>query len=134
MRLRYFAILATTILLATASCGGTTVSSPLGSAFSTNGSAHPIPTHAQIAKWPSAWCSVSPGVPLSKLESAMGPPTETRFQHDPTNPQVAWDAFDWHFNAFLDMNGNVHQMDINDISLTQSERSQITCDTTRIAP
>ena len=63
------------------------------------------------------------------LIALMGKPTS-----DSLADQSSWDGYEWQFNAFYDVNGNVRQLDINDIQLSAAEKASLTCDTTRVAP
>ena len=58
----------------------------------------------------------------------MGTPTSD------ASDQSSWEAYEWQFNAFYDVDGNVRQLDINDYELSAADKATITCDTTRVAP
>jgi hypothetical protein len=92
------ALLATT--LAVAACGSNGDDAPKGEP--------PVTEELsadQAAKWAETWCSIEPGVSRDDLVAAMGEPTSG------TQQVVSWDGFGFHFNAFLDVHGNVWQMD-----------------------
>jgi hypothetical protein len=59
----------------------------------------------EVAKWPETWCSIEPGVSRDDLVAAMGEPTSE------TSQNVSWYGFGYSFAAFLDVDGNVWQMD-----------------------
>ena len=42
-----------------------------------------------------------------------------------SNDQSSWDAYEWQFNAFYDVEGNVRQLDINDFQLTAADKATI---------
>jgi hypothetical protein len=102
-----------------------------GCGSSTQSSSTVSRTRAQ--SWASAWCGVQPGGTLDDLTKAMGKPT-TKYPDSGEPQQASWDAYEWQFNAFLGSNGNVHQMDINTIGLSESEKAALTCSETRIEP
>lgn len=78
-----------------------------------------------VEGWPDAWCSVQPGVRRDELVDAMGEPTSE------TPESLSWDGFNYQFNAFLNVNGSVRQMDINTIMLSEREIAELPCDDIR---
>ena len=52
----------------------------------------------------------------------MGPPTE---QFEGTNPQVSYDAFEYHLTAFFGVAGTVRQLDANTIDLAEEQIAAI---------
>jgi hypothetical protein len=82
--------------------------------------------------WPTKWCSARLGMTRAQMRAVMGNPTE-EFLPDSGTPQMSWDAFEFQFTAFLDVNDRVRQLDVNDIQLTKAERASIHCEFTRVA-
>jgi hypothetical protein len=80
----------------------------------------------EVAQWPEKWCSVQPGATRDDLVEVMGQPTSE------TEESLSWSAFNYQFNAFLDVQGHIRQMDINTIMLSQAEQSALECDETRV--
>ena len=89
------------------------------------------PTLAEIQSWPAKWCSVQPGVTPEELIAVMGTPTDD-FRSSSQNPGMSWAAREYMFNAFIGVDGQIRQMDINDIQMTASEKAALTCNTTRV--
>ena len=88
-----------------------------------------LPPRALVASWPAKWCQAAPGVTSKDaLIALMGKPT------DEAGDSLSWDGYEYQFNAFIGVDGGIHQMDINDIQLSPSERAALPCDTTRVAP
>ena len=64
----------------------------------------------------------------------MGEPTE---EYTPENmpsgfePQMIWDAYEFHFTAFFDSSDRVSQLDVNDLDLSPQQKSEIECPFTR---
>jgi hypothetical protein len=84
-----------------------------------------------VAKaWPSKWCSARLGMTRAQMRAVMGNPTEELLP-DSGNPQMSWDAFEFQFNAFFDVNDRVRQLDVNDIQLSKTERASIHCEFVR---
>ena len=69
-----------------------------------------------------------PGMSKAALIALMGTPTSRSFAD-----QSSWEGYEWQFNAFYDENGNVRQLDINDLQLTAAEKASLKCETTRMA-
>jgi hypothetical protein len=61
-----------------------------------------------------------------QLRALMGPPTSS-FDLASGNPQMSWDFAEYQFNAFMDVNDKVRQLDVNDIQLTAAEKAAIHC-------
>lgn len=61
----------------------------------------------------------------------MGPATEQYPRSDATEEQESWEAGEWHFTAFYDVEHTVRQLDINDVELTPAEKAELRCATTR---
>lgn len=130
MRARYttgaVAVVGLAVLLA--GCGDS--GSKTGQTTPSTARAPAAPSRSEVASWPTKWCSVEPGVSVSQLEATMGPPTQDDSQN-PTDPSLSWSAYEYQFNAFVGVDGNIRQMDINTIQMTDSEKSALKCDTTR---
>ena len=71
--------------------------------------------------WPVKWCLAEPGITTEQLVAIMGPSTSTF----PT--VVSWSAHQYQFNAFLDPDGTVRQLDINSYSLSDEEKAALQC-------
>lgn len=84
-----------------------------------------------VAKsWTAKWCQARIGMTRDDMRALMGNPTE-EFDLASGNPQMSWDAFEFQFNAFLNVDDKVRQLDVNDISLNASEKASIKCELTR---
>jgi hypothetical protein len=77
--------------------------------------------------WPAKWCQAQPGATKAELVAIMGPSTSS----SPTT--MSWSAHQYQFNAFLDANGKVSQLDINTYSLSPTEQAALKCDKIRTA-
>lgn len=75
--------------------------------------------------WPAKWCQVQPGSTKEALVGIMGQPTGASPEH------MSWSAHRFQFNAFLDPNGTVRQLDINRHSLSEAEKAALPCDPVR---
>ena len=75
--------------------------------------------------WPAKWCQAAPGNTKEELTAIMGPPTGS----SPTT--MSWSAHQYQFNAFLDADGKVEQLDINPHSLSAAEQAALKCEKTR---
>jgi hypothetical protein len=73
------------------------------------------------ASWPTKWCQAQPGITREQLVSIMGAPTSAF----PT--QMSWSDDHYQFNAFLNEDSTVKQLDINLASLTQAEKAGLGC-------
>jgi hypothetical protein len=71
--------------------------------------------------WPTKWCQAQPGIGKEQLVGIMGQPTHTL----PT--QMSWSDHHYQFNAFLEQDGTVKQLDINLASLTEAEKAGLQC-------
>jgi hypothetical protein len=88
------------------------------------------PTKAEVQQWPAKWCTLQIGMTRAQVKSVMGTPTG-EFGPDTSTPQASWSAYDYQFNAFFDITDHVKQLDINDYSMTASEKAQLGCATER---
>ncbi len=75
--------------------------------------------------WPLKWCEAQPGITKEQLLAVMGPSTST------FPAALTWAAHQYQFNAFLDPDGTVRQLDINAHSLSETEKSALQCDQIR---
>ena len=71
--------------------------------------------------WPAKWCQAQPGISKEQLVGIMGQPTHAF----PT--QMSWSDRHYQFNAFLEQDGTVRQLDINLASLTEAEKAALQC-------
>jgi hypothetical protein len=117
------ALLLTSLPVCAVGCGG--------SGHSASGS-QPIerstPSAGVVKGWAAKWCEAQPGITKRELYRIMGPPTS----EFPSS--ASWTGYEWMFNAFFDTNGNVRQLDINDLMLSSAEKASLQCDTTRVVP
>ena len=86
------------------------------------------PPSSVVKGWAAKWCMAQPGMSKAALIALMGTPTSRSFAD-----QSSWEGYEWQFNAFYDENGNVRQLDINDLQLTAAEKASLKCETTRMA-
>lgn len=124
-------ILAVTTAAILAGCGGSSspkAAAPPQSFYGSAPTTIPGPSRATVAGWAAAWCSVQPGATVAELKAAMGPPTQDA-SNDPTDPSMSWSAYQFMFNAFIGVDGNIHQLDINDI---ETPGVTYPCATTRV--
>jgi hypothetical protein len=75
--------------------------------------------------WPAKWCQAEPGITKEQLAAIMGPSTGASATH------MSWSAHQYQFNAFLDPDGTVTQLDINLHSLSDAEKAALQCDNIR---
>lgn len=71
--------------------------------------------------WPAKWCQAEPGIARAQLVAIMGVPTSD------AGTSLSWGAHQYQFNAFLDPEGNVRQLDINLHSLSDAEKAALKC-------
>jgi len=71
--------------------------------------------------WSAKWCQAVPGNTKEQLIGIMGAPTGT------TDTTLMWSAYQYQFNAFLDPDGTVNQLDNNVHSLSEAEQAALTC-------
>lgn len=71
--------------------------------------------------WPAKWCRAQPGNTKEQLVAIMGPPTSD------AATALSWSAHQFQFNAFLDPDGTVNQLDINLHSLSAAEKVALAC-------
>jgi hypothetical protein len=71
--------------------------------------------------WSAKWCQAAPGNTKEQLVGIMGAPTGT------TDTTMTWSAYQYQFNAFLDPDGTVKQLDVNTHSLSEAEQAAFTC-------
>jgi len=76
-------------------------------------------------EWPVKWCQAQPGITKEQLVAIMGPSTSDF----PT--AVSWSAHQYQFNAFIEPDGTVRQLDINPYSLSDAEKAALQCDNIR---
>jgi hypothetical protein len=112
--------------LALAGCGGASEGGGRGS----TGLASP-----EVAKgWAAKFCQAQIGATRAEMRAVMGNPTEEYTADEVESgfePQMSWDAYQFHYTAFFDADDHVRQLDINDIDLTDAEKAALPCDTTR---
>ena len=75
--------------------------------------------------WSAKWCQASPGNTKEQLVGIMGAATFT------TDTTLTWSAYQYQFNAFLDPDGTVRQLDVNTHSLSEAEQAAFTCEKIR---
>ncbi len=75
--------------------------------------------------WPAKWCEAEPGIAKDQLVAIMGQPTGSSAEH------MTWSAHQYQFNAFLEADGTVRQLDINQHSLSDAEKAALTCESVR---
>ena len=93
-----------------------------------------LPAAAVAKGWAAKFCQAQVGATRDQMRSLMGSPTEeyTAADVEPGfDPQMSWDAYQFHYTAFFDADDRVRQLDINDIDLTDAEKAALPCDTTR---
>jgi hypothetical protein len=73
------------------------------------------------ATWPVKWCQAHPGMAKEELVSLMGQPTDTSAK------QMTWSDDHYRFYAFLEQDGTVRQLDINQVDLTPAEKAGLQC-------
>ncbi|MBK7974959.1 MAG: hypothetical protein IPK07_17310 [Deltaproteobacteria bacterium] len=71
--------------------------------------------------WPAKWCQAQPGATADSLVTLMGPPSWK------TDATMTWAAHQHQFNAFLEPNGTIRQLDINLYRLSDAEKAALTC-------
>ena len=49
-------------------------------------------------------------------------------------PQMSWEAYEYSFTAFFDVNDRVRELQVNDLYLSQAEKAGIHCPSIRVAP
>src|SRR3954466_3091382 len=75
--------------------------------------------------WSTKWCQAAPGNAKEQLSGIMGPATST------TDTTLMWAAYEYQFNAFLDPDGTVRQLDVNTHSLSDAQQAAVTCEKIR---
>jgi hypothetical protein len=75
--------------------------------------------------WSAKWCQAAPGNTKEQLIGIMGAATTT------TDTTLSWSAYQYQFNAFLDPDGTVNQLDVNTHSLSEAEQAAFTCEKIR---
>jgi hypothetical protein len=75
--------------------------------------------------WSAKWCQAAPGNTKEQLIGIMGAATST------TDTTLMWAAYQYQFNAFLDPDGTVRQLDVNTHSLSEAEQAAFTCEKIR---
>jgi hypothetical protein len=94
------------------------------------------PTQEQVRRWPKRWCDVQVGMTRDQVRQIMGEPTEEyTAENTPSgfDPQMVWDAFEYHFTAFFNVDDRVRQLDVNEIDLNSEQKAAIDCEFTRRA-
>jgi len=95
-----------------------------------------LPDQTIVKSWPVKWCEAEIGMTRDDLRKIMGEPTEEYTPESTPNgfqPQMVWDAFEYHFTAFFDVDDRVRQMDANDLDLTAGQKRAIRCGFSRRA-
>lgn len=77
--------------------------------------------------WPAKWCQAQPGTTADALVALMGPPSWK------TDTTMTWAAHQYQFNAFLEANGTIRQLDINRYKLSEKEKAALPCADVRTA-
>jgi hypothetical protein len=99
-----------------------------------SGEASGLPSSAVAKAWPDKFCQAKIGMTRAQMRTLMGEPTQ-EFIADNTpagfQPQMVWEAYEFHFTAFFDSSDKVRQLDINDIDLSAQQKAALRCDTTR---
>jgi hypothetical protein len=75
--------------------------------------------------WSAKWCQAAPGNTREQLIGIMGPATST------TDTTLMWAAYEYQFNAFLDPDGTVRQLDVNTHSLSDAQQAAFACEKIR---
>ena len=75
--------------------------------------------------WPAKWCEAEPGITKDQLAAIMGKPTSGAAEF------MSWSAHQYQFNAFLDADGTVRQLDANEHSLSDAEKAALKCESIR---
>jgi hypothetical protein len=84
-------------------------------------------SQATADSWPDKWCTAQPGSTKEALVAVMGEPTRA------SDESLTWSAHQYQFNAFLNADGTVRQLDINRHSLSEAEKAGLKCDPVRTA-
>jgi hypothetical protein len=84
------------------------------------GSANGVP-RGVADSWSAKWCQAAPGNTKAQLVALMGEPTGK------SDTTMTWSAYQYQFNAFLDPDGTVNQLDVNPHSLSDAEQAAFTC-------
>jgi hypothetical protein len=75
--------------------------------------------------WPAKWCQAEPGMTKDALIALMGPPSGS------SDEFANWQEGGYQFNAFLEPDGTVRQLDTNTYSLSEKQKAALACDTIR---
>jgi hypothetical protein len=78
-------------------------------------------SQSPASTWPVKWCQAQPGMSKAQLINVMGQPT-----HDYSDT-LMWSDKHYQFNAFLESDGSVKQLDINMFSLSDADKSALQC-------
>jgi len=69
----------------------------------------------QAKQWPTKFCSLKIGMSRTETIKVMGKPTAQYSINEAANngyqPQASWEAVDYNYTAFYDVNDNVKQLD-----------------------
>jgi hypothetical protein len=122
-------LMASALGLVAAGCGGG------ASQAGTPAPDHAGPPPINVAEtWPDQFCRATVGMTREQIRGLMGEPTEdyTR-QNAPEglDPQMVWDAYEYHFTAFFNADDKVRQLDIDDVELSPEQKAALHCATTR---
>lgn len=77
--------------------------------------------------WPVKWCQAEPGMTKDALIALMGPPSGSSAEF------ANWQANEYQFNAFLEPDGTVRQLDTNTYGLSDKQKAALTCPNIRTA-
>jgi hypothetical protein len=82
-------------------------------------------SQATADTWPTRWCAAQPGTTRETLVAIMGEPTRA------SGDSMTWSAHQYQFNAFLNADGTVRQLDINRHALSAAEKAALQCEPVR---
>ena len=106
-----------------------------GSPTSTPAPDHAGPPPINVAEtWPDQFCRATIGMTREQMRGLMGEPTEEYTQQNTpegSDPQMVWDAYEYHFTAFFNADDNVRRLDIDDVDLSPEQKTALPCATTR---
>jgi len=74
---------------------------------------------------PAKWCQAEPGMTKGALVALMGPASSE------SDEFASWQANEYQFNAFLEPDGTVRQLDTNTYKLSDKQKAALTCPTIR---
>ena len=73
------------------------------------------------ASWPAKWCQAQPGITKEQLAGIMGAPTSS------SPRSMSWSNDHYQFNAFLEDDGTIRQLDTNEASYSDPEKASEPC-------